>query len=107
MQEKRVSKGEVLLKEGQVCRQFYFILTGCLRSFSLEEGREVNLSFYFEDDFACDFESFRKEEPAKFYLVAMEDTVVYIASKKKRCLFCKVNLLFLFFLFRFFQDLFF
>ena len=83
MHEKWVSKGEVLLKEGQVCRQFYFILTGCLRSFSLEEGREINLKFYFEDDFACDFESFRKEEPAQFYIVAMEDTTVYYATKKE------------------------
>ena len=105
--EKQVDKGEVLLKEGQVCRRFYFILTGCLRSFSIEEGKEVNLTFYFEDDFACDFESFRKEEPAKFYLVAMEDTTVYFASKKEAIPVLQSQPAFSVFLFRFFQDLFF
>ena len=107
MHEKHVTKGEVLLKEGQVCRQFYYILKGCLRSFSIEEGREVNLSFYFEDDFACDFESFRREEPAKFYLVAMEDTIVYFASKKEAVPVLQSEPAFSVFLFRFFQDLFF
>jgi len=107
MHQKQVGKGEVLLKEGQVCRQFYFILHGCLRSFSLEEGREVNLSFYFEDDFACDFESFRKEEPAKFYLVAMEDTVVYFGRKKEAVPVLQSEPAISVFLFRFFQDLFF
>jgi len=107
MHERSVGKGEVLLKEGQVCRQFYFILNGCLRSFSIEEGKEVNLTFYFEDDFACDFESFRKEEPAKFYLVAMEDTTVYFASKKEAIPVLQSQPAFSVFLFRFFQDLFF
>ena len=107
MHEKWVSKGEVLLKEGQVCRQFYFILTGCLRSFSLEEGREINLKFYFEDDFACDFESFRKEEPAQFYIVAMEDTTVYYATKKEAVPVFESESSFAVFLFRFFQDLYF
>jgi len=107
MHEKQVSKGEVLLKEGQVCRQFYFILTGCLRSFSLEEGREINLKFYFEDEFACDFESFRKEEPAQFYIVAMEDATVYYATKKEAVPVLQSETSFSVFLFRFFQDLYF
>ena len=107
MHEKKINKGEVLLKEGQVCRHFYFILKGCLRSFSLEEGREVNLTFYFEDDFACDFESFRKEEAAKSYLVAMEDTTVYFASKKEAIPVLQSEAAFYVFVFRFFQDLFF
>ena len=107
MHEKWVSKGEVLLKEGQVCRQFYFILTGCLRSFSLEEGREINLKFYFEDDFACDFERLRKEEPSKFYIVALEDTTVYYATKKEAVPVFESESSFAVFLFRFFQDLYF
>jgi CRP-like cAMP-binding protein len=81
MHEKHFHKGEVLLKEGQVCSRFYFILRGCIRSFCLEDGKEVNTKFYFEDDIACDFNSFRSEEPSPFYFVALEDVTAYYGSK--------------------------
>jgi CRP-like cAMP-binding protein len=81
MHEKHFHKGEVLLKEGQVCTRFYFILSGAIRSFGLEDGREVNVKFYFEDDIACDFKSFRSEEPSPFFLVAIEDTIAYYGNK--------------------------
>ena len=47
--EKCFNKGEVILKEGQVCKYYYFITRGCIRSFSQNNGREVNVKFYFED----------------------------------------------------------
>jgi CRP-like cAMP-binding protein len=101
MHEKHFDKGEVMLREGQVCKEFYYILSGCLRSFSLEEGREVNVKFFFEDEFACDFESMREEEPSKFYLVAMEDVTVFYATKAEAV---PVMAHFYTFLFRFFQE---
>jgi CRP-like cAMP-binding protein len=101
MHEKHFDKGEVLLREGQVCKEFYYILSGCLRSFSLEEGREVNVKFFFEDEFACDFESMREEEPSKFYLVAMEEVTVFYATKTEAV---PVMAHFYTFLFRFFQE---
>jgi len=104
MHEDSFSKGEVLLKEGQVCRRFYFICSGCIRCFSLEEGRELNLKFYFEDDLASDFTSFRSEEPSKFYLAAMEDTIVYYATKKDWMQIFQSGASFAMFLFRFFQQ---
>jgi len=107
MQEKHFSKGEVLLKEGQVCKQYYFILSGCIRSFGLENGREVNVKFYFEDDTACDFISFRREEPSQFYLVAMEDSTVYYATKTDAVPIFQSDASLLMLVFRFFQDLYF
>src|SRR5688572_7782733 len=73
MHQKNFEKGEVILREGQVCRHFYFILSGCIRGFCLNKGREVNVNFYFEDEVACDFISFREEKPSEIYLVAMEN----------------------------------
>jgi len=81
MHEKCFHKGEVLLREGQVCNKFYFILDGCIRSFGLENGKEMNVKFYFKDDIACDFKSFRSEKPSPFYLIAMEDVTVYYGNK--------------------------
>lgn len=106
MQEKHFSRGEVILREGQVCRHFYFILQGCIRSFNLKEGREVNVNFYFEDDTACDFASFREESPSQFYLVAMEDCIVYYTSKVEALPVFLKEPAFHMLLFRFFQQLF-
>ncbi|HEX5152081.1 MAG TPA: Crp/Fnr family transcriptional regulator [Parafilimonas sp.] len=105
--EQQFNKGEVLLREGQVCKDYYFVLSGCIRSFGLENGREVNVKFFFEDDTACDFYSFRYEEPSQFYLVAMEDTVVYCATKTEALpVFQQGGASLQTLLFRFFQDLF-
>ena len=106
MHEKHCDKGEVLLKEGQICNKYYFIFKGCIRSFGLEDGRELNVKFYFEDDTACDFVSFRSEEPSKFYLVAMEDSIVFYTTKKEAVPVFVSGSSFQPFLFRFFQQLF-
>ena len=106
MHETHFSKGEVLLREGQVCREYFFIIKGCIRSFGLEDGKEVNVKFYFEDDTVCDYESFRWEKPSEFYFVAMEDTIALSATKADAVPVWAsdsgLNML----LFRFFQDLF-
>jgi len=106
MHESHFSKGEVLLREGQVCREYFFIVNGCIRSFGLEDGKEVNVKFYFEDDTACDYESFRWEEPSAFYLVAMEDTIALSATKADALPIWSGDRDLHMLLFRYFQDLF-
>lgn len=81
LNEKQYKKGEVLLREGSICRGYYFIISGSIRSFSLEKGRELNLKFYFEDDIVSNIASYRNQEPSDCYLVAMEDTVVFSITR--------------------------
>lgn len=107
LHEKHFNKGEVILREGQVCRYFYFIVSGCIRSFGLENGKEVNLKFYFEDDTACDFISFRQEEPSQIYLVAMEDCAVCYSAKIEAVPVFQNTIALHILLFRFFQELYF
>ena len=80
---KSFKKGEVIFREGQVCRQFYFILEGAMRSFRLEEDSEVNMHFYFEDDIVSDFYSLIYEKPTHFFLVAMQPctTLMFIRTE--------------------------
>jgi CRP-like cAMP-binding protein len=107
MHEKHFSKGEVVLKEGDVCKAFNFIYKGLIRSFSIEDGKEANVNFYLEGDFACDFLSFRTAAPSKFYFVAMEDTIVYQGTKAETVPVFEDSVSLHMFLFRFFQKLFF
>ena len=78
---KKYSKGAVILQEGKVCRKFWFILKGCFRIFSLENGSEVNVQFFLERRIATDFISLRHQTPSRFFITALEDTEVLYSSK--------------------------
>jgi CRP-like cAMP-binding protein len=107
MHKKHFKKGEVILKEGQVCKEYYFIFNGSIRSYCMKDGREVNVHFYFEDDIACNFESFREEMPSTSYLLAMEHCIVYYTAKEESAPFFLNESSMHILLFRFFQQLFF
>jgi CRP-like cAMP-binding protein len=107
MHEKHFNRGEVILREGQVCKEYYFIFKGCIRSFGLEDGKEKNVKFFFEDDTACSFASFRNQEPSPFYLIAMEDSVVYYSTKAEATPVFDKGASLQTLLFRFFQQLYF
>lgn len=107
LHEKHFTRGEVILKEGQVCKEFYFVINGYIRSFGLENGREVNVKFFFEGDTACDFTSFRSAEPSNFYMIVMEDTTVFCGLKSEIVPVFAQEVSLHLLLFRFFQDLFF
>jgi CRP-like cAMP-binding protein len=78
---KKYNKGEVVLQEGKICRHIWFIIKGGFRIFSLENGLEVNVRFFFEQSLATDFISLRHQIPSNFYIVALEDTEVLMAYK--------------------------
>jgi CRP-like cAMP-binding protein len=75
-------KGEVLLREGEVCKHLYYILSGGIRCFLLDEnGKEVNLHFYFENDLASEWKSLGNQEPSQRYLVTLSNTKVLRAFR--------------------------
>lgn len=78
---KKFNKGEVVLQEGKVCRHIWFVIKGCFRIFSVEDGVDVNVRFFFENSIAADFISLRHEIPSNFFIVALEDTEVLYSFK--------------------------
>jgi len=78
---KKYNKGEVVLQEGKVCRYFWFILKGCFRIFSIENGIDINVRFFLERSIASDFISLRHNAASHFYIVALEDTEVLYSYK--------------------------
>jgi len=107
LHEETFDKGEVILREGQVCRRFYFIIKGFIRSFGLEDGKELNLSFFFEDQFASNFISYREEKPSEVLLISMEDCDVFYWDKTEVNPILDSSKSFHTFAFRFFQERFF
>jgi len=78
---KKYNKGNFILKEGQVCRNFYFILNGFVRGYSVHDNREVNVEFFFENYIVADFYSLRTETPSQQFLIAMEPCELLYAAK--------------------------
>ncbi|MCY7358238.1 MAG: Crp/Fnr family transcriptional regulator [Rudanella sp.] len=70
-------KGTLLLKEGDIPNESYFILKGCIRSYIVKEGEEKTIDFYTEEQAASPL-NFGKNSPSEHYLECIEDTTVSI-----------------------------
>ena len=77
----KFAKGDMILKEGEVCRNIYFIDKGLVRQFYIKHGKEV--TEHIGDDrsvFMC-IESLFREVPTQLQVEALEATVVYALPK--------------------------
>ncbi len=73
----RVSKKEILQQEGEICRCQYFVLSGCLRKFMLnEKGVEVTTEFALETWWLSDNRSFEFQSEALFSIQAVENSEI-------------------------------
>jgi CRP-like cAMP-binding protein len=77
------SKGENILKHGQICNQIVFVELGYLRTFFLKDGNEINTQFTFEGQFATNLKSLRSATSADTTIQAGEATTVYAFDKEK------------------------
>jgi len=71
-----VDKKELLLKEGEVCQDIYFINKGCLRVFHMQDIREVSRDFYFENAFVSDCVSRLTGTSARANIDAIESSEI-------------------------------
>ena len=77
----KYAKGEVILKEGEICRQFLYIDKGLVRQFYFKHGKEVTEHLGQEHTIVMCIESLFKEEPTKLQVEALEATTVYALPK--------------------------
>lgn len=77
----KFAKGEMILKEGEICRQFLYIDKGLVRQFYFKHGKEVTEHLGQEHSIVMCIESLFKEEPTKLQVEALEPTTVYALPK--------------------------
>lgn len=77
----KYAKGEMILKEGEICRQFLYIDKGLVRQFYFKHGKEVTEHLGQEQTIVMCIESLFKEEPTKLQVEALEATTVYALPK--------------------------
>ena len=74
---KKVNKHEMLLQEGEVCRNTFFVEKGLLRMYSIDKnGKEHVIQFAPENWLIGDRSSLYFNEKSRYYIEAVEDSEV-------------------------------
>lgn len=80
---KTFEKGAYLLKEGQVAKDTYFIIKGCIREYKLIDGEEKTTAFFTEHQPVANFNSLANQAPSNQNFVCCEATTVTILNEEK------------------------
>jgi CRP-like cAMP-binding protein len=76
-------KGDILLREGQVSRDSYFVIEGCIRKYYIIDGEERTTEFYVEDESVASLQSYQNKTPANHYFECVEDCRLAILNYEK------------------------
>ncbi|MBC7849608.1 MAG: Crp/Fnr family transcriptional regulator, partial [Chitinophagaceae bacterium] len=76
---KTLRKGEILIREGEVCRFGTFVTQGCLRSYVVDDkGKEHVVQFAPETWWLTDLQSLATGEPTLYFIDAIEDSEIIL-----------------------------
>ena len=71
---KKIAKGEILLKQGEIAKYGYLVRSGCLKSYTLDSaGKEHIMQFAPEAWVISDLDSFTNKVPSLVFIEAIED----------------------------------
>lgn len=80
---KKYAKGEMILKEGEICESIYYIDKGLIRQFYYKNDKELTEHIGADGEIFMCIESLFKEEPTKLQVEALEPTIVYLIPKRE------------------------
>lgn len=82
--EKTVSKGSVLIQQGQMVKKIFFVNSGCLRSFCIDKnGKEHTLQFAIKDWWISDYIAIHTDELALLTVESLTDSTIIEFNEKK------------------------
>ncbi|CAH1201543.1 hypothetical protein PAECIP111893_01649 [Paenibacillus plantiphilus] len=75
-------KGTVLLRQGDVPAQCYFVLKGCVRQYSIDgtTGKEVTSNFYTEEQAVSIFNRHQQDKSSAYTLTCLEDCILVVGD---------------------------
>lgn len=74
-----VKKGTVLLREGQITKESYFVLKGCIRKYYVLEGEEKTTAFYTEME-GLTPHCVASQMPSEYYVSCVEDSILIVSN---------------------------
>lgn len=81
--EKKMKKGDFLIKEGQVCETLFYIDKGYCKSYYLIDGIVKNTDFFFENEIVTNTNSFGNGEKSTFNIISCEPLKAILFDKQK------------------------
>ena len=82
LEEKKLKKKQFFLHENEVCKHSAFVVSGCLRSYTIDpSGVEHILQFAPEGWWIADMQSFISGLPGKLTIDALEDSALLLLSR--------------------------
>lgn len=78
---KQLLKGEIILKQGQICNSILFVEKGLLRALIDKNGTEINTDFTFEGSFTTNLKSLRSSTASDTAIQAGEPTTIFEFDK--------------------------
>lgn len=73
----KISKGELIFPEGQICNAMYYVDRGMVRQFYYKNGKDVTEHFSYEGRIVFCIESFLKQEPSRLFVETLENSLLY------------------------------
>lgn len=84
LSQRKVTEGEALLEQGQICKEMFFVCKGVLRIVSLnEKGNKMACFFLKENQFCSILNSFNNNVPAVEGIEAACDAELIVLKKQK------------------------
>lgn len=79
----KYGKGEMILREGEICENIYYIERGLIRQFYLKHDKQITEHLGEDHTIFMCIESLFKEEPTRIQVEALEPTIVYALPKQR------------------------
>jgi len=79
----KYGKGEMILREGEICENIYYIELGLIRQFYLKHDKQITEHLGEDHTIFMCIESLFKEEPTRIQVEALEPTIVYALPKQR------------------------
>jgi CRP-like cAMP-binding protein len=77
---KEFKKGHILLQDGNIAKECYFTIKGCVRSYQITGGEEKTTQFFVEGDPIASLLSYLNKTPANHFLECIEDSILAVLS---------------------------
>lgn len=81
MYKNSYKKGDIILKEGDICDKIYYIESGLMRFYTVIDGKEISTWFSSEGDFITSANSFHFGIPCHENIQVLENSIIYSFDK--------------------------
>ena len=79
----KYQKGEMIIKEGDICKNIYWVVKGLVRQFYYKNGKEMTEYMATENHICMCIESLFNEKPTHLQVIALEPTIIFALPKKQ------------------------